>query len=286
MDWNRQFQTQQYADQRADVAYNREFNERQYADQRADTAWNQAFQNQQYTDQRADVAYNREFNERQYADQRADVAYNREFAERQFEAQQEQWRQQFDYNRMSDEQKINYNWITYSLQNGNDVSDDMLEKAGLSRDDYNRMKQQAQAATSGSYRPGTTPAWKQAGFESEDEYNKARAAGFSDPVKYRQSLTSQTSAYQNLLSQLGSNPSNNTNANPATRLSSNLTAKGNPATAGSNKSSAQTVSLKGPVSQKFVDALNTKAKEDKRNIVFESDLKKKTQSKSGFSLAN
>ena len=173
-DWNKAMQERQYGDQRADVAYNRAFNEQQYADQRADTAWqqqfqtqqyadqrsdvayNRAFNEQQYADQRADVAYNRAFNEQQYADQRADAAYNREFAERQFEAQQAQWREQFDYNRMSDEQKINYNWVTYSLQNGNDVSDEMLSKAGLTRDDYNKMKQQAKTVTVGSYRPGTT----------------------------------------------------------------------------------------------------------------------------------
>lgn len=203
VDWNRQFQTQQYADQRADVAYNREFNERQYADQRADTAWNQAFQTQQYTDQRADVAYNREFNERQYADQRSDVAYNREFAERQFETQQEQWRQQFDYSKMSDEQKINYNWVTYSLQNGNDVSDDMLTKAGLSRDDYNKMKQQAQASTRGSYNPGpSTPAWQKAGFASEADYNDAKNLGITDPAAYQDYKSKQKTPFQILMDQL------------------------------------------------------------------------------------
>lgn len=203
--WQQDFQTRQYADQRADVAWNQGFNERQFAAQRADAAWNQAFQSQQYADQRSDVAYNRAFNEQQYADQRADVAYNREFNERQLEAQQEQWREQFDYNRMSDEQRLNYNWVTYSLQNGNDVSDEMLERAGLSRDDYNRMRQQAQPTMSRRYSSDTTPAWQTAGFASEEEYNRARAAGYSDPAAYRRSLGNGDTGtpYQSIMDSLG-----------------------------------------------------------------------------------
>lgn len=247
VDWNRQFQTQQYADQRADVAWqqrfqsrqyedqradvawNQEFNERQFAAQRADVAWNQAFQSQQYADQRSDVAYNRAFNEQQYADQRADVAYNREFNERQLEAQQEQWREQFDYNRMSDEQRLNYNWVTYSLQNGNDVSDDMLERAGLSRDDYNRMRQQTQATTSRRYRSDTTPAWQTAGFASEEEYNRARAAGYSDPAAYRRSLGNGDTGtpYQNLMDSLGGPDDSSTRL---MSIASMITGKENPTT--------------------------------------------------------
>ena len=99
------------------------------------------------------------FRERQYADSRADTAWNQAFQERQWQTQVDQWNKTFDYNSMSDEQKINYNYVTYALQTGADVSDEMLEKAGLSRADFNAMKQQAEesGATSGGYNPATTP---------------------------------------------------------------------------------------------------------------------------------
>jgi hypothetical protein len=211
------------------VAYNRAFNEQQYADQRADTAWNQAFQTQQYTDQRSDVAYNREFNERQYADQRADVAYNREFAEKQFNDAHDEWLSKLEYSRMSDDQKYAYNWVSYALQNGNDVSDDLLSKAGLSRDDYNRMKQQAQASTRGSYNPGSsTPAWQKAGFASEADYNDAKNLGITDPATYQDYKSKQKTPFQSLMDQLSGGPKDSNTR--AMSIASMITGKENPTT--------------------------------------------------------
>ena len=143
----------------------RQFNEQmakqeaQFKYQQEQDAYNRAFQEQQYADSRSDAAWQKAFTEQQYADSRADTAWNQAFQERQWQAQLDQWNKTFDYNAMSDEQKINYNYVTYALQQGADVSDEMLRKAGLSRSDYNAMKQQAAAngATGGGgYNPGNT----------------------------------------------------------------------------------------------------------------------------------
>lgn len=82
----------------------------------------------------------------------ADEQWNKEFAtsneqwQKNFDLQKEQWNKQFDYTKMSDEQKINYNYVMYALEKGQNVSDAMLAKAGLSRADYNAMRGQVEAA--------------------------------------------------------------------------------------------------------------------------------------------
>lgn len=130
--------------------------QREYEANRADTAWSQAFQTQQYADSRADTAWSQALTERQYADNRADTAWQQAFSEKQWQAQLDQWNKEFNYTQMSDEQKINYNYVTYALQNGNDVSDEMLRKAGISRADFNAMKTQATTVSNGGGNPGST----------------------------------------------------------------------------------------------------------------------------------
>lgn len=202
--WNKEFQQKQYDASRADTAWSQQFQqkqfdanqdqnawqrgmtERQYADSRSDTAWNQNMQQQQfaaqqeqnawqrgmtekqYADSRSDTAWQQAFQREQYEANRGDTAWQQAFQERQWQAQQDQWREQFDYSKMSAEQQLNYNWVTYALQNGKDVSDEMLAKAGLSREDFNAMKQQV----SSGGRPGKekTP-WEKLGI-TEEEYNR------------------------------------------------------------------------------------------------------------------
>ena len=184
--WNQAFQQKQFAANQEQNAWQRGMTERQYADSRSDTAWSQNMQQQQfaaqqeqnawqrgmterqYADSRSDTAWQQAFQREQYDASRADTAWQQAFNERQWQAQQDQWREQFDYNKMSAEQQLNYNWVTYALQNGKDVSDDMLAKAGLSRADFTAMKQQV----SGGGGPGKKKdPWEQLGI-TEEEYNR------------------------------------------------------------------------------------------------------------------
>ena len=68
------------------------------------------------------------------------------FAEKQWEDQQAQWREEFDYNKMSDDQKLAYNYAVAILGNGGDPSDELLARAGLSRADANAMKAKAKSS--------------------------------------------------------------------------------------------------------------------------------------------
>lgn len=146
--WNRQFSEKQYADTRADAQWNKDFQTQQYQDSRADAQWNKDFSTRQYEDSRADAQWSKDFQAQQYADSRDDVAWQRNFTQQQWEAQQEQWREEFNYNKMSTDQQLAYNYILQAINAGGDVSDDMLAKAGISRADYNAMKKQVSTGSS------------------------------------------------------------------------------------------------------------------------------------------
>jgi len=155
----------QYDANRADAAWQQAFNEKQFQANREDTAWNQAFQTQQYNDSRADVAWNQAFQQQQYADSRADTAWQQAFQEQQLKLQQEQWKEQFEYTKMSDSQKMAYNYIANAAANGADVSDALLQQAGISRADYNAMKKQA---SGGGYVPTKKPTTDQPAGDSDE----------------------------------------------------------------------------------------------------------------------
>ena len=197
--WNKEFQQQQFEAGREDAAWNKEFQQQQANISQQNTERQFGMQEQQFAANQEQAAWQREFQqqqadisqqntERQFAANQDQAAWQREFNERQFEqsqqqweAQQAQWREEFEYGKMSAEQQYNYNWVTYALQNGKDVSDDLLAKAGLSRDDFNSMK--AKVASGGG---SGTPAWKQAGFASKAEYEAAQAAGINNPTQWEQ----------------------------------------------------------------------------------------------------
>ena len=93
--------------------------------------------------------------ETEFAYKKEQDALDRAFAEKQFETSSAQWDKEFEYNKMSDEQKLNYDYVKLALANGGDVSDELLAKAGLSREDYNAMK--ADVSSGSSSTPTTTP---------------------------------------------------------------------------------------------------------------------------------
>ena len=165
--WNQSFQQQQYADSRSDTAWNQAFQREQYDANRSDTAWNQAFQQQQYADSRSDVDWQRAFQQQQYSDSRSDTAWQQNFSEQQWQAQQAQWREEFDYNKKTNDQKIAFEVITNAVANGKDVTDDILARAGISREDYNAMKKQVSGGGPGKKK---NP-WDLLGM-TEEEYNR------------------------------------------------------------------------------------------------------------------
>lgn len=73
-----------------------------------------------------------------------------DLSEKQWQAQQDQWKQEFEYNKMSDDQKLAYNYVTSILGQGGNPSDDLLARAGLTRADADAMK--AKVSTGGSGR--------------------------------------------------------------------------------------------------------------------------------------
>ena len=184
-DWQREFSEKQYAANREDTAWQQGMTEKQYDASRADTAWQQGmtekqyaasredadwqkqFQTHQYTDSRADADWQKQFQTQQYADSRADTEWSQTFQREQWEAQQAQWREQFEYSKMTADQQLNYNYVMQALANGGDVSEDMLAKAGLSRADFNAMKQQ-KTSGSGTGKSGI-PEWQRLGFSGPDD---------------------------------------------------------------------------------------------------------------------
>lgn len=177
-EWQRNFSEKQFGLQERQVAsseaqneWQRNFSEQQFAETKNQNAWQQGMQEKQFAANQEQNAWERAFSEKQFAQ-----------SQQQWEAQQEQWREEFDYQKMTAEQQLNYNFVTYAIQNGKDVSDEMLQKAGLSREDFNSMKAQTQTlgGTNG------TPAWKRAGFSSKEDYAEAQAAGYTDPTKWEE----------------------------------------------------------------------------------------------------
>lgn len=86
------------------------------------------------------------------------------FQEKQWQAQQDQWREEFDYSKMTNDQKIAFEVISAAAQKGGSVSDDILKRAGISRQDYNAMKKSASRGGGGGGKkttdeenPGTNP---------------------------------------------------------------------------------------------------------------------------------
>ena len=143
--------------------------EQQYADQRADTAWSQNMQTQQFEYQKQQAA-------EQMAYQKERDAIADAYNERAWQAQQDQWKQEFDYNSKSNEQKMAFDIVTAALAAGNDADDATLARAGITRAEYNSMKKKASSG-----KKGTTPDWKKLGYPSKEAYEAALAAAKQTP---------------------------------------------------------------------------------------------------------
>lgn len=148
--------------------------EQQYADQRADTAWSQNMQTQQFEYQKEQAA-------QQMAYQKERDAISDAFNEKQWQAQQDQWKQEFDYNSKSNDQKLAFDIVTAALSAGNDSDDATLARAGITRAEFNSMKKKS----SGGKGSGVAD-WKAAGFSSKEEYERAKSYGLTTPSQLQQ----------------------------------------------------------------------------------------------------
>ena len=195
--------------------------EREFAANREDAAWNKSFQQKQ-----ADISQNNwqaEFNAN-----RADTAWSQGMQEKQFgftqqqwEDQKAQWREEFDYNKMTSGQQIAYNYLMNMLESGDNPSDSLLKQAGISRRDYNQMKTAAKKSGRGGgggpKNPGTqnpddttTPSDKNLENEATDSTKSTGQMPLNPNLS--QDFNDWKTSASNLKNQLNRNSRNRINA--------------------------------------------------------------------------
>lgn len=170
--WNQQFQESQAKYQQEQDNLNRAFQKEQFEygktqDELANALQREQFEHTKEQDavanayqqalfgyQKEQDAVNQAFQQEQFAYTKEKDAVSQAFAEKQLQIQQDQFREEYEYKRMSDAQQYAFNAILTAAANGGDVSDDLLKQAGLSRQDYNAMKAQTQTSTGGYYGGG------------------------------------------------------------------------------------------------------------------------------------
>jgi hypothetical protein len=129
----------------------KEFDEkvRQYdegmAFQQAESERDQGNRDREYEANRADTAWSQNQQELEFA-----------FKQKQWETQQDQWREEFDYSKMSDRQKLLFSYVETALQQGKDVSDALLAEIGMTRSDFKAMSTDVKNGYSGGYSGGGT----------------------------------------------------------------------------------------------------------------------------------
>ena len=89
---------------------------------------------------REDADWNKNWQQQEANREQGNWQQQFDFTKEQWNAQQDQWKQEFDYNKMSDDQKLAYNYVTSILGQGGNPSDDLLARAGLTRADADAMK--------------------------------------------------------------------------------------------------------------------------------------------------
>lgn len=101
--------------------------------------------------------------DREFEANRADTSWNQAYQQAAFDYQKEQdafqnalAQSQFDFSKASTEMQYYYNFVVAAAANGKDVSDDLLAKVGISREDYNAMKTAAKSGGGGGTPKKTT----------------------------------------------------------------------------------------------------------------------------------
>ena len=205
--WQKQFEYQQGRDTVADQQWQKQYDEqlRQFNEnmtfqkQRAnvsDAQWQKTYDenlrqfNAQMAQQEAQFKANYDFQVSEANRQQSNWEIQQAFNEKQWQAQQEQWKQEFEYSKMSTDQKLAYETIMTIIGQGNDPSDDLLKRAGLSRADVNAMKAVA-ASSGGGYSPSSRPSSNPT-TPTDSDVNDA--LGSSSNLKYIADVSHATAA--------------------------------------------------------------------------------------------
>ena len=166
--WQRGMTEKQYADSRADTAWNQDFQQRQFDANQAQNEWQRGMTEQQYADSRADTEWQQGMTERQYADSRADVEWSQGFQQAEADRAAEQWERAFEQSNMTDDQKLAAGYVASIIAAGNTPSDELLARAGLSREDAEAMKSSITGNGGGS--PGPSNPGSDTPTENPDDF--------------------------------------------------------------------------------------------------------------------
>jgi hypothetical protein len=175
--WEQTFNANQSQQALENAFREKQFNSKQEQQAIANQQWERQFNANQLQQTIANQQWEQQFN----ANQQQQTIQNQQW-EQGFNAQQAQWREQFDYNALSDVQQSAFKVVAQAAALGNDVDDYLLGRAGLTRADFNSMKQQANF--NGGAGAGKPAPWEAAGFDSETTYKAAQAIGANTPTEY------------------------------------------------------------------------------------------------------
>lgn len=163
--WNQAFQQGQldYQKEQDALAQENLLRQEAYQKERDALAQENLLRQEQY--QQEQNAIQNDLAERTFQAGRADTEWSQQYQQAAFEYQKQQdafnnalAQSQFDFSKASEDQKYVYNYIVTAAANGGDVSDELLERAGISRADYNAMKAAAKTGGGGGGpRKTTTP---------------------------------------------------------------------------------------------------------------------------------
>lgn len=197
-EWNQNFQKEQALINQANTEWEQQYKQNEAEANRANTEWEQRYReaeaardqrntewNQNYQQQQADIAqentlWNQNFQNEQFnytkEKDATDLAYNREKdaeATRQWEAEFGETQKQNEISNRQNDIELAYNYVVSAAENGNDVTDELLERAGLSRSDFEALKKKSNVSSGGNtYNPdkdkgNTEEKPNQSTFESE-----------------------------------------------------------------------------------------------------------------------
>ena len=167
--------------------------------QQSEAARQQSNWQAEYNANRADTAWSQAFQQSEAARNQSNFELQQAFNEKQWQAQQEQWKEEFEYTKMSDSQKLAFNYCMTLIENGETPSDLLLKRAGITGADAAQMVNTRTVmaernASSANNRSRSTMDWEKAGFASEADYNEAKSHGLSTPAQltaYRENLLTQ-----------------------------------------------------------------------------------------------
>lgn len=157
------------AQERQEAFQREQFEYQKERDQNADQQWQLQFDYGKERDTKSDQQWQMNFDYGKERDKVGDTQWQKSFdqSNKQWQAQfdygkdrdkvsDEQWQKQFDYQDKTAQQQVALQYINNILQKGGTPSDALLAQAGLSRADYNQMKNKSSGGGGSYSRPKTT----------------------------------------------------------------------------------------------------------------------------------